>query len=210
MKLISATPSPYARKVRIALAEKSVPFQLLTEVPWNEDTSLPQYNPLEKLPVLILDDGSTLWDSSHILDYIERKFPVPPLLPDDDDGILAHKRMDVLAAGVCDALLLVFFERMRPEAHRSQPWIDRQMRKVHGGIAEIARVVGDQAYAVRNQFGLADISAGCVLGYLQVRFPQLDWASSHPGLGRYLDGLMTRPSFQATVPYAQVIASAVV
>ena len=209
MKLISATPSPYARKVRIALAEKSVAFELLTEVPWNEGTSLPQHNPLEKLPVLILDDGSTVWESSHILDYIERKFPIPPLLPPDDDGILAHKRMEALAAGVCDALLLVFFERMRPEAHRSQPWIDRQLRKVNGGVAEIARVVGGQAFAVRNMFGLADIAAGCVLGYMQVRFPHLDWRNTYPPLARYMDGLMTRPSFQATVPYPQMITSVV-
>ncbi len=62
MRLISATPSPYARKVRIALAEKAIPFELLTEVPWNADTSLPRYNPLEKLPVLILDDGSTVYE----------------------------------------------------------------------------------------------------------------------------------------------------
>ena len=59
-KLISATPSPYARKVRIALAEKGLAFELLTEVPWDSTTSTPQYNPLEKLPVLILDDGSSV------------------------------------------------------------------------------------------------------------------------------------------------------
>ena len=210
MKLISATPSPYARKVRIALAEKSVPFELQTEVPWNEETSLPQHNPLEKLPVLILDDGSTIWESSFILEWIERKYPQPPLLPADDDGILAHKRMDALATGVCDAFLLVFFERMRPEAHRSQAWTDRQMRKVHGGLAEIARVVGDQTYAVRDSFGIADISAGSTLGYLDVRFPELGWRTTHPNLSRYMDGLMQRPSFQDTVPYPQTIASAVV
>lgn len=210
MKLISATPSPYARKVRIALVEKGIPFELQTEVPWNDDTSLPQHNPLEKLPVLILDDGSTVWESSHILEWIERKHPEPPLLPPDDDGILAHKRMDALATGVCDAFLLVFFERMRPEGQRSQPWIARQMRKVHGGIAEIARVVGGQGHAVRGAFGIADIAAGSVLGYLEVRMPELDWRGTHPNLGRYLDGLMERPSFQATVPYPQAIMGAVV
>jgi glutathione S-transferase len=210
MKLISATPSPYARKIRIALAEKGLPFELQTEVPWNEDTSLPKHNPLEKLPVLILDDGSTIWESSFILEWIERKHPQPPLLPPDDDGILAHKRMDALATGVCDACLLVFFEQRRPEAHRSQPWIDRQMRKVRGGIAEIARVVGEETYAVRAEFGIADISAGSLLGFLDVRFPELGWRDTHPNLVRYMDGLMERPSFQTTVPNPQIITSAVV
>ncbi len=210
MRLISATPSPYARKVRIALAEKSLPFELQTEVPWNDDTSLPQHNPLEKLPVLILDDGTAIWESSHILEWIERKHPQPPLLPADDDGILAHKRMDVLATGVCDAFLLMFFERMRPAEHQSQPWTDRQMRKVRGGVAEIARVVGNKRYAVRDAFGLADLSIGSVLGYLAVRFPEFAWRELHPNLGHYMDGLMQRPSFQATVPYPQSITGAVV
>lgn len=210
MKLISATPSPYARKIRIALAEKSVPFELQTEVPWNDDTSLPQHNPLEKLPVLLLDDGSSIWESSFILEWIERKFPEPPLLPADDDGILAHKRMDALATGVCDAFVLVFFERMRPAAHRSQPWTDRQMRKVHGGVAEIARVIGDRRYAVGDAFGIADISAGSALGWLDVRSPELGWRETHPSLARYMDGLAARPSFQATTPYPQNISSGVV
>ncbi len=81
MKLISTTPSPYAQRVRIALAEKGIAFELQTEVAWNEGTSLPQHNPLEKLPVLILDDGLTVWESGHILEWIERKHSQPPLLP---------------------------------------------------------------------------------------------------------------------------------
>lgn len=210
MKLISATPSPYARKVRIALAEKGIPFELHTEVPWNDDTSLPRHNPLEKLPVLVLDDGTTVWESSHILDWIERKHPHPPLLPQDDDGHLAHKRMDALATGMCDALVLVFFERMRPEGQRSQNWMDRQLRKVHGGLAEIARVVGEREYAVGDRFGIADIAAGSVLGYMEVRFRELDWRGLYPALGHYMDGLMRRTSFQDTVPYPQTITAAVV
>ena len=210
MKLISATPSPYARKVRIALAEKGVPFELQTEVPWNDDTTLPRHNPLEKLPVLILDDGTTLYESSFILEWIERKHPEPPLLPGDDDGILAHKQLDALATGICDALLLVFFERMRPEAHRSQPWMGRQLRKVRGGVAEIARRLGVQDYLVRDRFGLADISAGSLLGWMGVRFPEVDWRTEHPNLGTHMDRLMQRPSFRDSVPYPQQITSAVV
>ncbi len=210
MKLISATPSPYARKVRIALAEKGLPFELHTEVPWNDDTSLPRHNPLEKLPVLILDDGTALYESSFILEWIERKHPEPPLLPADDDGILAHKQLDALATGACDALVLIFFERMRPEAHRSRPWMDRQMRKVRGGVAEIARRLDGQDHLVRGEFGLGDVSAGSLLGWMAVRFPELDWRAEHPSLGRYMDRLMRRPSFQGTVPYPQHITSAVV
>lgn len=210
MKLISATPSPYARKVRIALAEKGIPFELLTEIPWNEDTTVPQHNPLEKLPVLLLDDGSTVYESSYILEFLERRYPDPPLLPADDDGILAAKRLDVLANGICDAVVLVFFERLRPEAHRSLPWMDRQLRKVFGGVAAIARLIGDRRYAVGDRFGLGDIAAASALGYLEVRFKEFDWRRQYPALSRYMDGLMQRPSVRDTVPYPQAISSAVV
>ena len=108
-KLISATPSPYARKVRIQLAEKGIPFELITEVPWNSDTQTPLYNPLEKLPVLICPDGSSVFESRYINEWIEYKHPATPLFPTDVDGILAVKRFEVIVDGACDALVQMFF-----------------------------------------------------------------------------------------------------
>ncbi len=210
MQLISATPSPYARKVRIALAEKRIPFELLTEVPWNDDTSLPLHNPLEKLPVLLPGDGPPVYHSAHILDWLERRHPDPALLPRDDDGILEHRRVEVVADGICDALVLCLFERMRPPAHQSEPWVARQMRKVEGGLADLARTVGGAAFAVGGRFGLADIAAGSALGYLDVRWPQVDWRGRHPGLEPYAARLFARPSFQGTMPAVQHIRDAVV
>lgn len=210
MRLISATPSPYARKVRIALAEKALPFELTTEVPWNDDTSLPRFNPLEKLPVLILDDGETLYESSYILEWLERRYPVPALMPRDDDGWLEARKCLVLADGILDAFLLVFFERRRPEAHRSAPWIARQMRKIDGGLAEMARLVGGKPHVVADRFTAADIGFGAVLGYFDVRFPELDWRARHPNLDRYFAALSLRASFRDTVPTPQVIRDAVV
>lgn len=117
LKLISATPSPYARKVRIALAEKGLAFELLTEVPWHGTTLTPRHNPLEKLPVLILEDGTSVYESSFILQWLELMHPDPPLLPDGIDGKLAARRLEVLCDGVCDALVLTFFERMLSLIH---------------------------------------------------------------------------------------------
>ena len=210
MRLISATPSPYARKVRIALAEKAIPFELVTEIPWNNDTALPQYNPLEKLPVLLLDDGGSVYESSHILEWLELKYPEPPLLPTDVDGILEAKRCMVIGNGICDALLLVFFERMRPEDHQSAPWSARQMRKVEGGFTEMARTVAEKAFVVDNRLTLGDIAFGAVLGYASVRFAEFLWRTRYPNLALYYDRLSQRPSFRDTVPYAQKIADPVV
>lgn len=72
-KLISATPSPYARKVRIALEEKGLPFELVTEVPWDSTTQTPRYNPLEKLPVLVTEGGEGIYESSYIMQWLELK-----------------------------------------------------------------------------------------------------------------------------------------
>lgn len=210
LKLISATPSPYARKVRIALAEKSVPFELLTEVPWDSTSATPRYNPLEKLPVLILGDGSSVYESRFILEWIEVKHPEPPLLPADEDQRLAARKVEVVADGVCDACVLMFWERHRPEDRQSQAWIARQQRKVDGGLRALSEWAGEREWVIGDQFGLADIATGTVLRYLDVRFPGLPWRSRHPNLAQFSDRLEQRPSFAATTPVAQVISDRVV
>jgi glutathione S-transferase len=209
-RLISATPSPYARKVRIALAEKAIPFELITEVPWDRTTVTPRYNPLEKLPILLLEDGGSVYESAYILEYLELKHPSPPLLSADVDERLAARKLEVLCDGVCDAVVLTFFERRRPPASQSSEWTARQRRKIEGGVREMARLVGDREWAVGAQFGLGDIAVGTLLGYLAVRFAEFDWRSLHPTLATYADRIERRPSFAATRPVPQTISDAVV
>lgn len=210
MTLISATPSPYARKVRIALAEKGIPFRLETEVPWHGTTATPRHNPLEKLPVLILDDGSSVYESSYILQWLEAKHPTPPLLPDDVDGRLLARKFEVLCDGVCDAFVLMFFEKMREPGRQSPEWIARQRRKVDGGVREIARLVGERTYAVGDGFTLGDVAACTVVSYLSVRWPDYDWRSEYPSLAAYADRMEERPSFRDTRPVPQKITEKVV
>lgn len=210
MKLLSATPSPYARKVRITLAEKGLAFDLVTEVPWNTGTATPQYNPLEKIPVLILDDGTTVYESRFILEYLEIKYPDPPIFPKDGDALLAAKRLEVLADGICDAAVLIIFERMRPEDRRSVPWEARQRRKVEGGLKEVARLVPAAGFCVDGAFGVADIAVGTLLDYIALRLPEFDWADRYPNLVSLREQLSERPSFQETVPQPQQIDRAVV
>ncbi len=209
-KLISATPSPYARKVRIALAEKNLPFELMTEVPWDSTTATPKYNPLEKLPVLILEDGSSVYESSFILQYLELKYPEPPLLPKDVDGHIAARRLEVLSDGICDAVVLTFFERMRSPEAKSPEWLSRQRRKIEGGVREMARLVCDQGFAVGSTLGLGDIAVGTTLGYLSVRLPEFDWRALYPNLAAFSARIEQRPSFAASVPVPQIISDKVV
>lgn len=210
MRLISATPSPYARKVRIALAEKGLSFALVTEVPWHGTTSTPKHNPLEKLPVLILDDGSAVYESSYILQWLEIKHPKPPLLPADGDGILAARRLEVLCDGVCDAVVLTLFEKLRGEGRTSTEWLARQRRKIEGGMREVARLIGPREWAVGSHFTLGDIAAGTVCGYVSLRYPDLDWRALYPPLATYCARLEQRPSFRDTQPTAQQIPEKVV
>lgn len=208
-KLISATPSPYARKVRIALAEKGLPFELLTEVPWDSTTTTARYNPLEKLPILLLPDGSSVYESSYILQYLELKHPQVPLLPHDIDGQLAARKLEVLCDGVCDAVVLSLFEKMRTGGG-SPEWLARQRRKIEGGVKEMARLVGSQTWAVGDRFSLGDIAVGTAVGYLSVRFQEMPWRTLYPNLAIFSDRLAQRPSFQASAPYAQTIQDKVV
>lgn len=208
-RLISATPSPYARKVRIALAEKGIPFDLATEVPWNSTTATPKYNPLEKLPVLVLPDGTGVYDSHYILEWLEVKHPVPALFPADPEARLAARKLEVLCDGVCDAVVLTFFERQRKET-ASPEWLARQRRKIEGGVREMARLASGRTFAVGEQFGLGDIAIGTAMGYLRVRFGEFDWMRLYPDLEAYCQRLETRPSFAASVPSPQVITDKVV
>lgn len=206
MRLLSATPSPFARKVRIVLAEKGIPFELVTEVPWNSDASVPRYNPLGTVPVLILDDGTCYYDSGFIVQYLELTCPEPALLPRDVPGILAHRRLEVLCDGICDAVVLTVIEGARPEALRSPIWVERQRGKIRRALDEVARLVSARApFACGERFGLADVALGCALGYLDVRLPDEDWRRAHPHLAVHHQRLAERASFAATVPSPQTL-----
>lgn len=211
LQLISATPSPYARKVRIALAEKGIPFQLVTEVPWDSTTQTPQYNPLEKLPVLILDNGKdAVYESHYILEYLELKYPDHPLLSSDTDEHLFARKVEVVADGICDALVLLFFERQRAPEAQSKEWQARQMRKVDGGLRALDGWVQDKEFMVGEKLGLADIAAACVCGYMSVRFKDYDYKKNFPGLARFCERLEERESFKGSVPTPQKINDKIV
>ncbi|MEQ8346560.1 MAG: glutathione S-transferase N-terminal domain-containing protein [Sneathiellaceae bacterium] len=209
-RLLSATPSPYARKVRVALLEKGVPFELVTEIPWHDGALTETLNPLQKLPVLIPDEGEPVYESSLILEVLELCHPDPPLFPIDPVARLQARRFEVLGDGICDAVVLILLERMRAADKQSAPWLARQMRKVQGGLAELARLAPPRPPLVGDRFGLADIAVGCTLGYLGLRLPELDWQATHPALVPLHEAWEARPSFAETVPVRQPIDAAVV
>ncbi len=202
MKLIMSLTSPFARKVRVVLAEKRIDYETVVDSPWEATTQVPEYNPLGKVPVLVMDDGSTLFDSRVIVEYLDNLTPVSPLLPKENRPRIAVRRWEALADGVTEAAASVFLEQKRPETKRSAEWIVRQESAMFRGLESMAEELGEKTWCTGDFFSLADITVGCALGYLDFRFPYVQWRESHPNLARLADKLAQRASFAETVPIA--------
>jgi glutathione S-transferase len=200
MKLLASLTSPYARKVRIALAEKKIDFALVEVSPYTAEAVVAAVNPLAKIPVLIVEDGLHVYDSRVIVEYLDSVSPVSRLIPEPTRQRITVKRWEALADGVCDAVAAIVLEQKRPAPQQSQEWIDRQRRKIVRGVAELARELGERQWCHGDAYSLADIATGCALGYLDFRMPDFDWRDAHPNLGRLADKLGKRTTFADTVP----------
>jgi glutathione S-transferase len=209
VKLINARPSPFGRKVAIALLEKGIAFETMWDEPWGDETCVADHNPLAQLPILITDEDETLFESTYILEWIERRFPEPPLLPTDDDGILQAKKLMVVAEGVLTAWIGASMELRRVSP--SEAWLARQRIKVTAGTEWLAQQIGDKEFAVRDTFSQADIAIGVNLALLTfadgrgARIEEHHWRDRLPTLAHYVKRLEARPSFEATRP--QMMAS---
>jgi glutathione S-transferase len=202
MRLYASLTSPFARKVRVVLAEKRIDVELKVDNPWSEDSKIPQYNPLGKVPVLELDDGSTLYDSCVIVDYLDTITPVGRLIPETTRQRVAVKRWEALGDGVCEAAANIFLERKRPKQQQSPDWIHRQYAKVRTGLKSLSQDLGEKNYCTGDAYNLSDIATGCALFYLDFRFPDIQWREDYPNLTRLAEKLGKRPSFADTVPPA--------
>jgi glutathione S-transferase len=163
------------------------------------------HNPLGKIPVLLTPEDGAIFDSKVIVEYAEAKWPAPPLLPLDAMQRVATRQVEAVADGVCDAVVLIVLERARPEALRSADWVARQRAKVEAGLADAEGRLGSRDWFVGDTFGLADIAAGCMLGYLDLRLPEFAWRTVAPRLANWFEKVGARESFRATRPSAQTI-----
>ncbi|MFM8864453.1 MAG: glutathione S-transferase N-terminal domain-containing protein [Limnohabitans sp.] len=205
MKLIGSLTSPYVCKVRIVLAEKKLDYQFVTEDVWSAQTRIHESNPLGKVPCLIMEGQEAVFDSRVIVEYLDTLSPVGKLIPASGRERAEVKTWEALADGVMDAALLARMEAIWPgraEGERSQAWIARQLEKINIALAAMGRGLGDKPYCSGVHMSLSDIATGCALGYLDFRFPQIDWRSAHPNLQRLFEKLMQRQSFIDCMPRA--------
>jgi glutathione S-transferase len=203
MKLLASPASPYTRKVRIVLTEKKIDCDLQVVDVNPPDNPVNAHNPLGKIPTLILDDGTALYDSRVIVEFLDGKSPISRLIPEDLRDRVAVRRWEALADGVLDAGLLVRYESMRDRKEQSKAWSEKQLGRMKRGMAQMTSELAERAWCHGERYSLADIALGCCLGWLSFRKPgDVDWHREYPALARHYEKLMARPAFADTVPYA--------
>ncbi len=200
MKVIASHTSPYARKVRVMLAEKGIACELMEENVWSPSTQVTRFNPVTKIPALILDDGNVLYDSSVITEYLDT-LAAPALIPASGLARALVRRDESLADAICDAAVGLVLERKR-EAMRQDPGsLERQRGKIDSGLAAVASALGNRPW-LHGELTLADLAVGCALLYIEFRLPEVGWRIAHPNLSALADRLSARPSFSSTRPPA--------
>lgn len=203
MKLIGSNASPYVRKVRVVMAEKRLDYQFVQEDVWAADTTIAHSNPLGKVPCLVMEGSEAMFDSRVIVEYLDTLSPVGKLIPQQGRERAEVKTWEALADGVMDAGVLCRLEATwagRADGERSQAWMDRQRGKINHGIAAMAKGLGDKPFCSGIHLSLSDIAVGCALGWIEFRFPDIDWRNQYINLAKLQDKLMQRPSFADTKP----------
>jgi len=197
MILRSVPPSPFGRKVKIAASVLGLSDQIKVEAADTNNTSdsLRQQNPLGKIPVLVLDDGSTLYDSRVILEYLDHRAGGGKIIPGEPTARFAALRLQALADGMTDAQILLVYEgRWRPPEHHVQKWTDYQADKIARGLAAL-EAEPPPLTAIPD---VGQISLACFLGHRDLRFPGT-WRGDHPKIAAWLDRFAAQaPVFEAT------------
>ena len=201
MKLYGSPTSPYVRKVCIVLAEKRVAYEFIKGSASAPNSPVPKFNPLGKVPVLVRDDGTAVYDSPVIVEYADGVGEGGKLIPEAFADRIEVKRWEALGDGIADATVLVSHDYREAEDKRqSAEWYEKQTKKIERGLTAMERELGSREYCYGDCYSLADIAAGYALGYLDFVWRKIDWRVQHPNLTRLADRLAARASFKLTLP----------
>jgi glutathione S-transferase len=199
MRLFGTPGSPFARKVRIVLEEKRIPHEYIIERGSAPGSRVPQFNPLGKVPTLVLDDGRGLYDSPVIVEYLDALGSGPRLIPEPLNERIEVKRWEALGDGIAEATVAINHDLREPKDKQHSPaWHERQRLKIDRGLAVMEKDLGGGEFCFGGRFTLADIAAGYALSYLDFALPEIEWRKSHPALARLAGRLYARHSFSGT------------
>jgi glutathione S-transferase len=202
MKLITSYTSPYGRKARIICSERNIPFEVVEDNPWTPDAKIRAANPLGRVPALVLADGTALFDSRVICEYLDESFPGTRFIPERGSARFEVKRLEALADGILDSGVYVFLERKRDAALQNKDMIDRRIGQIKACLDEAKKLVDGKQFAHGNAISMADVALGAAIGWINFRLPDLKATGDRPALANYIDGLHQRASFSSTVPPA--------
>lgn len=201
MKLFFSPASPFVRKVLVVAAERGLRDRVeIVEAqvsPVNLDRAVRAHNPTGKIPTLLLDDGTALYDSRVIVEYLDGLGDGPGLIPREEPARSRALVVQSLADEMTDAAVLLRYETfLRPEALRWPEWILGQRDKIHGSLDELERNTMDAL----TRFDIGAIAVACGLGYLDFRFAEEKWREGRPRLSAWFEVIGQRPSLAQSAP----------
>lgn len=200
MKLLGTPTSPYVRKVRLMLLEKNIPHEYLIDPPREPGSLVARVNPLGRIPALVLDDDTCVFDSPVIAEYVDSLNDTPILIPRNDAmARMRVKRWEALADGIMDSALAVRNERLRPEEKQEPANITLHNNAISRALAFAEGELGHNDWVNGDRLSLGDFALFSTLVYLDLRQPERDWRSAHPGLLTWFDCVAARPSAQTSL-----------
>lgn len=202
MELYYSVTSPYARKVRVVLAERQLheAYSLKTVSPLDDAARGVLPNPLTKIPTLITDDGVALYDSAVICAYVDELGDVPSLMAPQGGDKWAMAKAHALGNGIMDAAYYLVMERRRPEAEQSPFWMQRWAQTILNGVRAIDLEAIQSEQADNPVFNYAAITHACALSYLDFRLSDIKWREVRADLADWLDVVSTRSSMAQSRP----------
>lgn len=199
MKLFYSAASPYARKCRVVAIEKDLDDRIETilAAPMENPPGLRAANPLGKVPALLLEVGTSLFDSPVICEYLDALGDGPALLPPNGPDRWRVRKLEAVGDGIMDAAVAIAMERnTRGDGEKSEKWIERWYDAINAALNLVESDAGNLA----SEPDLGNISLACALSYLDLRHEALAWRESHPALADWHKAFSARPSMVSTVP----------
>jgi glutathione S-transferase len=200
MKLLGTDTSPYVRKVRLVLLEKNIAHTYLIDPPREPGSQVARANPLGRIPALILDDETCVFDSPVIAEYADTLNDTPILIPRSDAlARMRVKRWEALADGIIDSAVVVRTEGIRPAEKQEAGNITRHNDAITRALAFMSAQLGQRAWCEGSAITLADLALASALIYLDLRQPERDWRGAHPNLAAWFSRIGERASVRATL-----------
>jgi glutathione S-transferase len=200
MKLLGSNTSPYVRKARLVLLEKNIPHTYLVDPPSDPKSEVYRVNPLGRIPALILDDGTCVFDSTVIAEYADTLNDTPILIPRNDVLARMHvKRWEALADGIMDSAIVVRNEVLRPKETQLAATLELHNGAITRTLQHIAAQLGKREWCEGNSITLGDLALLSALAYLDLRQAERDWRGAHPDLAAWYKRMSARPAAQTSL-----------